>query len=183
MEDWKPIPGYEGLYEASTQGRIRTAFGKRTSNARYPVRIWEQRVLKQKREKRREGGPSDSRVSLWKDGKETTCLVARLIALAWCEGYKDGYTVNHIDGNPENNASKNLEWVDLKANIRHGFENGLYKTQKHCALVSKDGNSYEFRSQAEASRFLNRNAGYINYCIKRKKDAYSTSGEVYKVAS
>lgn len=132
MENWKEIPGYEGLYEASDCGRIRTCEGKTTSNARFPKRVWKQRILKTKVEKRKNGKLQDERVNLWKDGKEKTLLVSRLVALTWCDGYSEGATVNHIDGNPSNNSSSNLEWVSLKENIEHGFETGLYSTQKRC---------------------------------------------------
>ena len=68
-----------------------------------------------------------ARVSLWKDRKEKTWLVARLVALTWCDGYADGLTVNHKNGNPLDNSAQNLEWMTRAANIQHGFKNGLYK--------------------------------------------------------
>ena len=136
MEQWKMIPGYEGLYEASTYGQIRTAEGKTTSNARYPKRVWKQRILKLKYVHRKNGRLKDARVCLWKDGKEKTFLVSRLVAMTWCDGYADGLTVNHKDGNPLNNDCSNLEWISLAENIRHGFRTGLYphgKTAQHTA--------------------------------------------------
>lgn len=126
MEQWKDIPGYESLYQASTQGRIRTCEGKITSSARSKKRVWKQRILKQKFCKNRKGR-TDARVSLWKDGHEKTWLVSRLVALTWCEGYADGMTVNHINGDALDNSSKNLEWLTRAANIQHGFRTGLYK--------------------------------------------------------
>lgn len=68
-EEWKDIPGYEGLYQASTLGRIRTCEGKTTSSARFEKRVWKQRIMKQKLNKNRKGR-IDARVCLWKDGKE-----------------------------------------------------------------------------------------------------------------
>lgn len=183
MEEWKDIPGFDGIYEASNKGRIRSKDGKQTVSSLHGACHWKQRVLKQSFVKRKTGNHVDAKVTLWKDKRPFYFLVSRLVALAWCPGFCDGYTVNHIDGNPENNAAENLEWVDIKANIQHGFVNGLYKTQKRCTLISKDGIMYDFRSQAEASRYLNRNAGYINNCIKKKRHAYSTIGESYKIAS
>lgn len=131
MEQWKMIPGYEGLYEASTLGQIRSAEGKITSNARYSRRVWKQRIIKQKYVNRKTGKCRDARVCLWKDGKEKTHLVSRLVAMTWCNGYADGLTVNHKDGNPLNNNYKNLEWMSLADNIRHGFKNGLYHRAKN----------------------------------------------------
>jgi hypothetical protein len=126
MEQWKAIPGYEGLYEASTLGQIRTVEGKITSNARYPRRVWKQRILKLKYELRKSGQHKDARVCLWKDGKEKTFLVSRLVAMTWCRGYAEGLTVNHKDGNPMNNYYENLEWITLADNIKHAMKNGLY---------------------------------------------------------
>ena len=129
MEEWKDIPGYEGLYQASTLGNIRTCEGKVTSSARFSHRVWKQRVLKQKCAKNCKGR-IDARIELWKDGEHKTWLVARLIAMTWCKGYADGMTVNHKNGDPIDNRAENLEWLTLKNNIRHGFANGLYPQAK-----------------------------------------------------
>ena len=125
-EEWKDIPGYEGLYQASTLGRIRTCEGKTTSTARFEKRVWKQRIMKQKLNKNSKGR-IDARVCLWKDCTEKTWLVARLVALTWCKGYSEGLTVNHKDGDPLNNSAENLEWISRAANIQHGFKAGLYK--------------------------------------------------------
>ena len=125
MEEWKAIPGYEGLYEASNMGEIRSCEGKVTSNARYGRRVWKQRIIKQKFSTGK-NGRRDYRVELWKDGTHTTFLVSRLIALTWCDGYQEGWTVNHKNGIPSDNRAENLEWLSHGDNIRHGFATGLY---------------------------------------------------------
>lgn len=181
MEEWRVIPGYESLYEASNLGRIRSIEGKTTSNARYSVRHWKQRVLKQKYEKRKSGNGKDARVILWKDGKEKTWLVSRLIALTWCEGYRDGLTVNHINGNTYDNSAQNLEWITLKDNIKHGYKNGLYDTvKKKCVLVSDDEETV-FDSLAEASIFLGRPKNYIRNCKSRNRQPRSVDGKLFKL--
>lgn len=179
MEQWRFIPGYEGLYEASTDGRIRSAEGKITSNARYDVRHWNQRIMKQKYQKRNNGKNVDAKVCLWKNGVEKTFLVSRLVAMTWCDGYKEGLTVNHKDGNPLNNSADNLEWLDIKANIVHGFENDLFTTQTKCGLTSEDGDTTHFRSMSEASRFLGRSVGYVSNHNKRGIALKSVNGQVY----
>lgn len=179
MEQWREIPGYESIYEASTDGRIRSCDGKVTRSARFDHRVWKQRIIKPKFQHRKNTDKVDARVTLWKDGKEKTHLVARLVALAWCTGYFDGATVNHIDGNPLNNKPENLEWVSLAVNIRHGFTTGLYP-MKSCTLINPEGEKFEFQSQAEASRFLNRNQKYISYRVKSgKATAISADGSIY----
>ena len=179
MEVWKAIPGYEGLYEASNKGRIRTAFGKTTSSARFPVRVWKQRVLKPKVQKQ-ENGRVDERVSLWKDGKERTQLVARLVAMAFIPMPFEKLTVNHINGNSMDNRIENLEWCTLHENITHGFETGLYKeVQKAVVLTSSDGCEIYFGSMSEASRYLNRNHGYVSSAIAKGCPCFDNLGVKY----
>lgn len=168
IEQWKDIPGYESLYEASDCGRIRTHENKVTSSARFKERHWKQRILKQKYQTRR-NGKKDARICLWKDGKEKTFLVSRLVAMTWCEGYLPGLTVNHIDGNPENNKAENLEWVTLKRNIQEGFRTGLFP-RKSCVVVEKDGTEKQFASYTDASRYLGKNPGYVSGLIKNNRN-------------
>jgi hypothetical protein len=163
-EQWKAIPGYEGIYEASTHGRIRTAANKTTANARCSVRHWKQRILKQKYQAR-STGKRDARVCLWKDGREKTFLVSRLVAMTWCAGYSGELTVNHIDGNPENNHAENLEWISLAENVRDGFARGVHPV-KACALIDLSGERHEFASYAAASRWLGKSNGYISNTLK-----------------
>lgn len=179
-EQWRSIPGYEGLYEASNTGLIRTAYGKTTSSAKFPKRVWKQRVLKQKVEKRRFGG-ADCRVNLWKNGKEKTCLVSRLVAMAWCDGYKDGYTVNHIDGNPMNNNARNLEWVDIGDNIRHAFVTGLIKTARPCTLITEDWRVLHFQSLSKAADYLHCYIDKVSKHGKAHEVIKGSDGAVYNV--
>lgn len=180
MEQWKDIPGYEKLYQASTHGRIRTCEGKTTASARFPHRVWKQRTLKQKVTTNYKGR-TDARVSLWKEGKEKTWLVSRLIALAWCDGYSDGLTVNHINGNSLDNRAENLEWVSKAENIKKGFSDGLYKSVQNPVVLISGDDIQSFASMAEASRFLGKNNGYIHACLKYNRAATDRYGNRYKV--
>ena len=181
MEElWKDIPEYEGLYQASTLGNIRTHANKTTSSARFPERHWKQRILKPKWQ-RYSNGRADARVELWKDGKHKTLLVARLVALTWVDGYDDGMTVNHKDGNPQNNNVDNLEWVTIGDNIRHGFDTGLYTSLVPVTLMDDSGNKYEFKSLSSASRWLGHNVGYLSNCKKKHTNVYSSDGKPFVV--
>ena len=180
-EVWKAIPGYEGIYEASNLGRIRTAFGKTTSCERYPVRVWKQRVLKPKVHARKNDGKKDQRVSLYKDGEDKTCLVARLVAMTFIPVPFDKLTVNHKNGNPMDNRIENLEWVTLEENIRHGFETGQYKSsQKSVELVNtKIGETIRFKSMNDASRYLGKGSGYVSNNIAKGRACYGDDGKKY----
>ena len=124
----------------------------------------------------------DARVILWKDGECKTYLVSRLIAMAWVDGYEDGLTVNHIDGNLLNNRADNLEWLSRSDNIRHGFSSGLYKTnQRPCILIDNCGNKYSFVSLSETDRFLQRPNGYVRNVVFNNRIAKSITGEKYTV--
>lgn len=180
MEDWKDIPGYEGIYQASNEGRIRSAPGKTTESVRHGTRHWKVRIIKTK--KQSPPKRQDERVCLWKDKEPSWFLVARLIAMTWCDGYQEGFTVNHIDGNCLNNHANNLEWVSRAENIRLGFEDGLYSSAcKRCIITSLNGESMEFRSLSMASKYLGRNHGYIETAIKNHRKVVSKSGEEFRV--
>lgn len=161
-EVWKDIPGYPG-YQASNKGRIRT-HGKVSSNKLYARRQWKDRVLREKVDKQ-----NSHRVSLWNDEGQHDWLVARIIALTFLGAPESKkMTVNHKDGNRNNNNVSNLEWLSLADNIKHAFRTGLMASvQKPCILVDYDGWHYEFPSRAEASRWLGRKSGYIANAIKK----------------
>lgn len=180
MEEWRDIPGYEGIYEASSLGQIRSKAGKTTYSDRHGVRHWRERILKQKicRNKK---GRCDARVDLWKNGVHKTFLVSRLVAMTWVDGYEPELTVNHRDGNSLNNRAQNLEWLSRADNIKQGFEDGLY--HNCCPICLKSGDMMLLHnSLAEASRALGRNNGYVHDCLKNHRPIISASGVKYKVS-
>lgn len=175
-EIWEDIPGYEGIYQASTFGNIRTVEGKTTSSSRCATRRWKSRVLKGRGDNPKTG----KRVSLWKDGKTKEWLVARLVAMTFLGLPPEGFTVNHIDGNRMNNRVDNLEWLTLGDNILHGFATGLYHAQKPVVL-KRNGQTFEFRSMARCDEFLKRSTGYTHNTMKRKKSLTDSEGNLYEV--
>ena len=175
-EIWKPIPGFEGLYEASSFGRIRSAPGKATSSARFKKRVWKTRIMKPKSCKNKYGR-NDYRLTLWKDGKASDHLVARLVAITWLGTPEKNMTVNHINGNFLDNRPENLEWLTVSENIRYGFENGQFDSlMKKVTLVSEDGEKIDFRSMSQASLYLGRNVNYVLFILRRNKP-YLTSSD------
>ena len=165
MERWKDIPGYEGLYQASTEGQIRSAPGKVTNTQYHGNRHWQTRILKG----RGDNPITGKRVGLWKDGKLTEWLVARLVALTWVPGFAEGMTVNHINGNRLDNQIENLEWLTIGDNIRDGFRTGLFdKVRTPVTLKSKNsGEVIKFESMISASVFLGKNIGFVSLRFKR----------------
>lgn len=178
MEIWKDIPGYEGDYQASSEGRIRSVDGKTTWSKRHDTeRRWKGRVLKQKGDRR-----LGLRVSLWKDGKPKYMLVARLVAMAFIGMPKDGDTVNHIDGNRLNNNVENLEWLSLADNIRHGFRTGLFEKNQKPVVLKTEKAEISFPSLSAADRFLGRKVGYVHNRLKYATTAVSAEGVLYEIS-
>lgn len=175
-EEWKDIPGYEGIYEASSFGRIRTKEGKTTSNKRHQVRVWKSRILKAKG-----NAKTGYRVGLWKNNERKELLVARLVAMTFLGLPPEGYTVNHKDGNRFNNAIENLEWLSREDNIRHGFNAGLYRKAQKEIAVEKNGNLQRFPSCAALDRFLGRSIGYTSGTIIKGKPILDRDGQEYKI--
>lgn len=166
VEEWKDIPGYEGIYEASNMGRIRTAKGKITVNSIGHVRHWKQRILKTKKHNNvgRPPGIKEEYLTLYKDGKPKSFKVARLVALAWCDGYKDGMTVNHKDCDPTNNHADNLEWLSNLENVRHGIAHGCFKKCYKPVTILVNGEMQSFPTMKAASLAL----GKPNYYLYNK---------------
>lgn len=102
METWKPIPGYEGFYEASDMGRIRSVY-------RY------KRVLKPMI-----SNTGYKRVDLFKDKSRKQFSVHRLVAMTFVNNPNGKSFVNHRDENKLNNCADNLEWVSHVENCRYG---------------------------------------------------------------
>lgn len=169
MENWIDIKGYEGIYEVSDLGRIRTCKDKTTFTKRHGERKWTQKVLKYKGYTPKTG----YRISLWKEGKSKDFLVSRLVAFNFFEENIENkeLTVNHIDGNRMNNNLYNLELISLADNIRHAFENGLVPTCKSVELT-KENETKTFYSMSKASVFLGKNKGFISSLVKKGEYNY-----------
>ena len=122
--EWRDIPGYEGIYQASSDGQIRTVDGKVTHSVRHGKRVWKGRVLKQKISK-----DKSCRVELYKNKKSKTWLVHRLVAITFIPKVYGKDYINHIDGNRLNNSVNNLEWCNYTENNNHAFDNDLMKNK------------------------------------------------------
>ena len=174
-EIWQDIPGYEGIYEASSLGRIRTVEGKTTHSVLHGTRKWKGRILKNKT---KVPCTSGYKVTLWKDKKTKDLLVARLVCSAFY-GLPDNLfygkdkfnhskmTVNHKDGNRLNNNVENLEWLTLRENIKHGFKEGFFQTHKIYLKPLNEDLLFFFKSKSDADKFLNKKPGYVSNRIRR----------------
>lgn len=111
-EVWKKIKEFDGNYEVSNLGRIRSIdriIGKK---------LFLGKIIKQSNNR------GYKMVSLYKNSKSHGRLVHRLVALAFIENPNNHPDVNHKDLNKENNQLDNLEWVSEKQNTQHAIING-----------------------------------------------------------
>lgn len=162
---WKDVVGYEGIYEVSNTGDVRTHKNKTTFTEMHGERKWKQRILKQKVSK-----DNTCRVSLWKSGQEQTWLVHRLVAFAFIPEVPGKEFINHIDGSRLNNDVNNLEWCTYVENSNHAFDNDLMSSNNKVVLVNAATNEiHYFRSMSYASAFLDKNNGYISGQIAKGK--------------
>ena len=123
-EIWKPIEGYENLYQVSSYGRVKS--NDRTEICKNGlVRFREGKILKP-----HQNYNGYLWVSLCKNDKRKKKKIHRLVAKAFIPNTNNKPQVNHIDGNKHNNNLKNLEWVTSKENMEHAVKKGLWEVPK-----------------------------------------------------
>ena len=121
IEEWRPIDGYEGLYEVSSKGRVRRF---RKSRPQAPYRILHPNIRSHQGK-----FPSNYQcVTLSKNNVRTSYNIHRLVASAFIPNLRNCSVVNHKDGNKHNNSVENLEWCTYEENNAHATKTGL-KTQ------------------------------------------------------
>lgn len=117
-EEWKAIPGYEGSYEASTLGRIRSL-----DRLNYMKNRWgsiNERKILGRVLKGDVCGSGYFKVTLCQDGKKNlSAMIHRLIAITFISNPEGKKQVNHINGIKTDNKAENLEWISNKENIKH----------------------------------------------------------------
>lgn len=114
--EWRSIAGFEGQYEVSDTGLVRSLPRRRYDGNRVPGCI-----LKPATDRKGYLG-----VNLTKNAKGHPFRVHRLVAKAFVTR-GSGDHVNHIDGNKKNNAASNLEWCSPLENSRHALDTGLFR--------------------------------------------------------
>ncbi len=116
-EIWKPIKNYEGIYEVSNFGMVRS-LDRISSNGKR---------VKAKHLKLCAKSDGYIVVGLYKNGRQKTSYVHKLVADAFIPRVGNKTEINHIDGNKKNNRVSNIEWSSRSENIKHAYETGLKK--------------------------------------------------------
>jgi len=117
-EIWKDIDGYEGLYQVSDLGRVR-------SLDRHVVFRKKFIIFKGGKIIQPDNSVEYPTTCLCKDGKTKRIRVHQLVAHYFIPNPENKPQINHKDGDKKNNNKENLEWVTAKENMRHAFANDL----------------------------------------------------------
>lgn len=162
-EIWKDIPGYEGLYQVSNMGRVKSL--SRVVYGGFGPRFQKDRYLKNSKLK-----CGYNMVTLCNNGKELDFGVHRLVAFAFLGlNVNSGRSVdvNHIDGVKDNNVLTNLEIVTHRENCSTCFRKNSDKhTSKYPGVYY-----YKARSNWASEITINRKKKFIGY-FKTEEEAY-----------
>lgn len=186
MEQWKDIPDYEGLYQASNLGNIKSLSRTVFKNGKYPF-IQKGRILRKATD-----ANGYNIVSLYKNGKQKTSKVHQLIAISFLNHVPCGLVlvVNHINFIKTDNRVKNIEIVTARenSNLKHIKSSSEYvgvswnkKTRKWTSYITIKKNRIvlgHFVSELEASQCyenaliaLNNRLDIKSNCTKIKKSS------------
>lgn len=174
MEIWKDIRGYEGLYQVSNKGKVKSLARIVGSCKRKESILSNNRLTKD----------GYVRIALGKDSVAKENRLHAIVAKHFIinEGNKE--TINHIDGNKLNNAVYNLEWSTREENMQHAYKLGLKKPKRGSSnalskLTDSDveyiRKSYVWQSQEFGTVALARKYGVTNVVIGKV-----VRGETYK---
>lgn len=137
--EWKPVKGYEGLYEVSENGEIRSVDRYiKTNILHVKTRLIKGKMLVQNLK-----NSGYKTVDLCKSGKVRTTSVHRIVAEAFLPNPNGLRFVNHKDSNRANNAVYNLEWVTSSENRMHGIEYGNVTFPSKAVLCIENGLLFE----------------------------------------
>lgn len=161
-EKWKDINGYEGFYQISNNGRVRSwRFKSGKKGRREKPFIKSQWTT-----------PNGYRfVGLWRDGHRKSTSVHKLVAMHFIPNPKRKPQVNHKDGVKSNNHVSNLEWVTCSENILHSHKNGMsssLKGEESKAAKLTETEVLEIRAAANLGCFSHREIAE-SYSVNRRQ--------------
>ena len=170
-EIWKTIEGFEGLYEVSNLGRVRSLDRVRKAGYGSTANIKGKILAPQNINNRKY-----LTVNLYRNEIGKHYLVHRLVANAFIPNPNNLPEVNHKDENPSNNNVSNLEWCDRKYNNLYGTATERRSRTRGKVVIQCDLNGNEIArhwSAREAARLIGKSQAAISRCcIGKYKYAY-----------
>ena len=152
MEEWRDIPGYEGIYQASSLGRVRTV---KTGHIKKPTQHVKDRRLF---------------LLLWKENKYRLFKVHRLVLLAFRGHPPHKHEGCHNDGNVENNRLDNLRWDTASANQRDRAKHGTSNRGERCAAAKlTESDVRAIRKDGRLQRLIAADYGVRDNTVSRIK--------------
>lgn len=164
QETWKDIIGYEGRYQISNLGNVKSLNYKRSGKQKL--------LITQK------NGRGYLHVGLPKNKKCKSFVVHRLVALSFIPNPLNLICVNHINGIKTDNRIANLEWVTYKENTQHAFRTGLSKSSDKAKLKRIEAVQINvidlktgiiYASITEASKTINITRQYLSQMLNGKR--------------
>lgn len=169
-EIWEPISGFEGTYEVSNFGAVRSldrliVHNTYKETAKNKTQFNKGKVLAIRHNNM---GKGYAYVMLYLNSKHYKRFVHRLVAQAFIENPNHKKEVNHIDGNPRNNYYGNLEWVSRRENVAHALSEGLIDCRRKVRAISPSGTVLKFDSIKSASEYFGCNRTSISRALNGK---------------
>lgn len=160
--EWRDVPGWEGLYEVSSDGRVRSCKDRLDYRCNY------------KEKKLTLVGGRYLYVGLYDSPRKELVAVHRLVGKAFIDNPNNKPEINHINGIRTDNRVENLEWVTREENEEHARKTGLHDEEvlhRSKAVISVNlitGEKTEYPSANAAARSIGIDQGTVSRVARRK---------------
>lgn len=172
MEQWKDIKGYEEKYQISNLGRVKSLKRTQSNNGG-------KQQVNEKIKSTRIKNSGYEITDLYKDRKQKTFMIHRLVAQAFIPNPNNKEQVNYIDGNKSNNCVDNLEWTIQSENIIHSYKSIREDKRNNNAIntmtkatskkVTCLNSGIIYNSASEAAREVGVSASLLMRCCRGER--------------
>jgi len=163
-EIWRDIKGFEGLYQISTIGRVRS-LDRVDSRGNYRKGKVLADVV---------SGNGYHQVNLWRDGKVEIKLTHRLMAKTFIPNPDNLPQVNHRDEDKGNNRVENLEWCTASYNTNYGTRNerAAKANEQAIYVITDSGHRYYFDSVRKSAEILGLKLCSVSNCLHGRQKTH-----------